>query len=150
MSPAPTDLIGFLAPYPQQVQALALEGRQELLDLLAPVTELHYDATSAVCAGFCYTDNARDNFVNLAVYANHVTLVFAWGVHLADPDGLLKGSGHQVRHLRLMGIETLRDPGVVDLIRQAANNATRMSGEFKPATIVKVYSGPKRRPTPQA
>ena len=144
----PTELIEFLAPYPPDVQCLALDARAFLYDLLEPVTELHYDATSAVCAGFCFSDNPSDNFVNIAAFSKHVTLVFAWGVNLIDPERRLKGEGKQVRHIRLQGIETLKDPYVLDLIRQASENGVQRSPSFEPTTIVKVYAGPKRRPNP--
>jgi hypothetical protein len=112
-----------------------------------PVREIHWDATQAVCAGFLYTDKSRDSFVNFATYANHVTLVFQWGVRLSDPEGRLNGSGNQVRHLRLAGMETLRDPYVLDLIREAADLAPRPEGPVEHAIIVKVMQGPKRRPS---
>jgi hypothetical protein len=146
MSNDPTELIEFLAPYPGHVQDLMLDGRKELLGMLWPVNELVYDATSAVCCGFGYSDKTRDVFVNLAAYSGHVTLVFGWGVKLDDPENRLKGEGAQVRHLRLAGIQTLQDPYVVGLIRQAANNAAPPPEPFEPRKIVKVYEGPKRRP----
>ena len=140
------ELVEFLQPYPPEVQRLTLEARKILLEMLSPVVELVYDATNAVCDGFAYTEKMRDSFVNLAVYSDHVTLVFQWGVRLEDPEKRLKGGGNQVRHLRLEGAETLRDPYVVGLIEQAANNAPRPSTEVEPKTLVKVYAGPKRRP----
>lgn len=114
--------------------------------MLSPVSEIFYDANSAVCAGFVYTDSVRDSFVNFAVYSDHVTLIFQWGVNLGDPEGRLKGGGNQVRHIRLVGMETLKDPYVVGLIEQASDQAKRPNGPIKPQTIVKVMKGIKRRP----
>lgn len=147
--PDPTALIEFLAPYPPEVQQLTLKGRELLFAMLAPVSEIFYDANSAVCAGFLYTDSVRDSFVNFAVYSDHVTLIFQWGVNLDDPQGKLKGAGNQVRHIRLDGIETLQDPYVMGLIQQASNQAERPSEPFEPKTIVKVMKGNKRRPSPK-
>lgn len=144
--PGPTALIEFLAPYPPEVQQLTLNGREFLYRMLSPVSEIFYDANSAVCAGFLYTDSVRDSFVNFAVYSDHVTLIFQWGVNLKDPECRLKGGGSQVRHIRLAGMETLRDPYIVGLIEQASDQAKRPSGPFEPQTIVKVMSGNKRRP----
>jgi hypothetical protein len=143
---APTDLVSFLAPYPPEVQRLFLAGRELLLRRLRPVVELHYDATSAVGAGFAYTGDLRGLFVNLAAFADHVTLVFAWGVKLRDREGRLRGGGNQVRHMRLADLRMLRDPYVLDLVDQAAANAPRPDGKVKHAIVVKVYEGPKRRP----
>jgi hypothetical protein len=144
----PVALVSFLAPYPRPVRELFLAGRSLLLDRLAPVVELHYDATSAVCAGFAYTGDLKGAFVNLAAYADHVTLVFAWGAKLSDAEHRLKGEGKQVRHMRLADLEALRDPYVLDLVRQASDAAPRPAGEVRHAIVVKVYEGPKRRPQP--
>jgi hypothetical protein len=148
MMPAmdPIDLVKFLAPYPPEVRKLFLAGRALLLRRLRPVIELHYDATSAVGAGFAYTGNLKGLFVNLAAYADHVTLVFMWGIKLRDPEGRLRGEGKQVRHMRLAGIATLRDPYVLDLVDQASANAPRPVSRVRHDIVVKVYKGPKRRP----
>lgn len=145
----PTELVSFLAPYPASVRDLFLAGRALLLRRLRPVVEMHYDATSAVGAGFAYTGDLKGLFVNLAAFADHVTLVFAWGVKLKDRERRLRGQGNQVRHLRLESLDTLRDPYVLDLVDQAAANAPRPEGKVKSAIIVKVYAGPKRRPRPE-
>ena len=145
---APPELVSFLAPYPAHVRDLFLAGRAFLLRRLRPVVELHYDATSAVGAGFAYTGNLKGLFVNFAAFSDHVTLVFMWGVKLKDREGRLRGDGKQVRHMRLASLDTLRDPYVLDLIDQASANAPRPEGEVKHAILVKVYKGPKRRPKP--
>jgi hypothetical protein len=146
----PVELIEFLAPYPPEVQELALAARLRLLDLLGPISEIFYDAMSAVCSGFTFTGEVRDNFVNLAVYSDHVTLIFPHGAKLEDPLQRLKGTGTQVRHIRLVGLETLADPYVVDLIRKAEAMAPRPAEPVEPRTVVKVMKGPKRRPKPVA
>ena len=146
MAAAPTELVTFLAPYPPEVRKLFLDGRSFLLRRLRPVVELHYDATTAVGAGFSYTGHLKGLFVNFAAFADHVTLVFMWGVKLKDREGRLRGEGNQVRHMRLAGMETLRDPYVLELIDQASANAPRPEGKVKHAIVVKVYKGPKRRP----
>ncbi len=143
----PTELIEFLEPYPGQVVDLALQARLVLLEMYWPVSEIYYDANSAVCSGFTYTGRVSDNFVNLAVYADHVTLIFQKGVHLNDPHGLLKGGGNQVRHIRLAGIETLRQAAVIELLSLAAIQAPGSRGGTEPTVIIKVMKGRKRRPT---
>ncbi len=139
-------LVEFLAPYPEHVRALTLAAREELHTLVGPASDLFFDATQAVCSGFSYTGHPRDNFVNLAVYSDHVTLIFPFGAFLDDPDKRMKGEGKQVRNIRLAGLETLRDPYVVGLIRQCQDRAVRPDAPIEPVQYVKVYEGPKRRP----
>ena len=143
----PTELVEFLSPYPKEVQDLTLGARLRLHEIVGSASDLFFDATSAVCSGLSYTGEPRDNFVNLAVYANHVTLIFPWGVKLNDPENVLRGEGKRVRNIRLKGIETLHDPVVVDLIRQSMDLAARPVAPIEPIKYVKVYNGPKRRPS---
>jgi hypothetical protein len=150
MASAPRELARFLAPYPPEVRRTMREGRARLKARFPLATELLYDATSAVCVGFAYTGDVKGLFVNLAAYPGHVTLVFAWGVKLKDPRGLLRGEGKQVRHLRLAGSEDLGQPDVVALLGQAEANAPRPPAPLAPGRVVKVYAGPKRRPRPKA
>ncbi|MBS1706769.1 MAG: hypothetical protein JST40_12935 [Armatimonadetes bacterium] len=140
-------LVEFLTPYPESVQELAIEARNRLQEIAGPANDLYFDATSAVSAGLSYTGHPRDNFINIAVYSKHVTLIFPFGARLTDPELRLKGEGKQIRNLRLDGIETLNDLYVVDLILQSVQFAARPPEPIAPPTFVKVYSGPKRRPT---
>ena len=145
----PTALIEFLAPYPPEVQELTLQGRLALVEMLPNTSEIFYDANSAVCSGFTYTGKVSGNFVNLAVYADHVTLIFGFGVSLNDPENRLKGGGNLVRHIRLEGMKTLQDTYVIKLIQQASEEAPRPVEPVEPQTIVKVMAGKKRRPGPR-
>lgn len=142
----PDELVEFLAPYPVEIRELTLGARLRLHELVGPASDLFFDATTAVCAGLSFTGEPRDNFINLAVYANHVSLIFPWGVRLDDPEGRLRGEGSQVRNIRLQGLETLHDPYVVGLIEQAAEQAVKPGEPVPPIKYVKVYKGPKRRP----
>jgi hypothetical protein len=142
----PIELVEFLAPYPPHVQETALDARLMLLEQLYPANEIFYDAMSAVCIGLVYTEKVLDCFVNLAVYGDHVTLIFGDGAKLHDPANRLKGTGNKVRHIRIAGLETLGDPYVKGLIAQAALQAAKPQEETAPKVIVKVMNGPKRRP----
>jgi hypothetical protein len=148
MDPRPAALAEFLEPYPLQVQELAFQARIALKEMLPPANEIYYDAMSAVCSGFVFTEKVRDCFVNLAVYSDHVTLIFGYGARLSDPEGRLQGKGNQVRHLRIPTLETLQDPYVIDLVHHAAYQATRPEEPTEPKTIIKTMNGPKRRPKP--
>lgn len=143
-----TKLLEFLAPYPSEVQAVAMAARGTLWKLVEPANEIFWDATQAVCSGFTYTEKTTDCFVNLAVYPKHVTLIFSWGVNLVDSERRLKGEGSRVRNYRLADETTVDDPYVIDLIRQAQAAAKRPPEPMNPITIVKVMNGPKKRPRP--
>jgi len=146
VDPNPPLPAAFLAPYPDAVRETAAAARKILYARFAPVTEIFYDATQAVCLGFTYTDHERDNFINLAVYAKHVSLIFPYGARLDDPEGRLKGEGTRVRHIRLTGANDLDDPYLSGLIAQAHGRAVVPIDPLPETTIVKSMKGPKRRP----
>ncbi len=50
------------------------------------------------------------------VVKNHVTFGFIRGTALADPEGLLEGTGKSVRHVKLRAVEDLKRPALRKLI----------------------------------
>jgi len=148
VDPNPPILAEFLAPYPDAVRETAYTARKILYSRFAPVTEIFYDATQAVCLGFTYTDHERDNFINLAVYAKHVSLIFPYGAQLHDPEGRLKGDGARVRHIRLSSTQDLQDEYLSALIEQSRKSAVIPKDPLPETTIVKSMKGPKKRPMP--
>ena len=55
----------------------------------------------------------------IAPHANHVNLQFADGVDLADPAGLLEGTGKRLRHVKSRTLEDAERPALGELIAQA-------------------------------
>lgn len=52
---------------------------------------------------------------------NHVTFGFHFGTSLPDPQGLLEGTGKNMRHVKLRGVESLEQKGLQELVRSAAH-----------------------------
>ncbi len=148
MLPEPPEFVDFLAPYPEAVQTLARGLRIRMLELLPPCIETVWDATNAVGVAFGFTEKNADHFIHLPVYTKYVNLGFSYGAQLSDPEGRLQGTGSRVRHLRIVALEDLEDPYILDLVRQAHENAAS-SGPVEPKTIIRVMDGPKRRPRPK-
>lgn len=59
------------------------------------------------------------NIAAIAPHAEHVNLQFYKGTSLRDPDGLLEGTGKELRHVKLHQAKDLRTPGVKALVRSA-------------------------------
>jgi hypothetical protein len=51
---------------------------------------------------------------------NHVTFGFHFGASLPDPEGLLEGTGKNIRHVKLLTAEDLKQKGIRQLVRAAA------------------------------
>ena len=51
---------------------------------------------------------------------NHVTFGFHFGTSLSDPEGLLEGTGKNMRHVKLRDVQSLEQEGLRELVRSAA------------------------------
>ena len=71
--------------------------------------------------------------VYIKAFTNHVNFGFWRGVELADEAGILEGSGQKMRHIKLTGVQDIRERAFQDLIHQAValnhseGSATRAS-----------------------
>jgi hypothetical protein len=66
------------------------------------------------------TFEAPDPFCFYMVGKNHVTFGFHYGTSLQDPQGLLEGTGKNLRHVKLRGLEDLTRKGLKRLVLAAA------------------------------
>ena len=138
---------GFLDRYAPPIAALAREVLKKMEARLPGATELVYDNYNALVIGFGPTDRPSDCPFSIAVYARWVNLYFLDGVQLEDPDGLLKGSGSRVRHIRLAGADDLDHAGVQALIARALDLADPpMPPRSIRRKIVIRSVSPRRRP----
>src|SRR6266478_4636433 len=99
--PPPSELKTFLKPFDREIQQLALALRALVLAEMAPCYENIYDAYSAVAIGYGTSDRLGDGVFHIAVYSKHVNLGFNDGAALADPKGILEGTGNRIRHLTI-------------------------------------------------
>ncbi len=84
------------------------------------------------------TFEAEDPFCFYMVGKNHVTFGFHYGTSLEDPQGLLEGTGKNIRHVKLRSLEDLEQKGVKQLVQTAARFKGKppmrgMSGKSKAA-----------------
>jgi hypothetical protein len=119
MDDAETRLEGFIARFSDSVAGQARAAIAAMRALLPGAVILVYDNYNALAVGFGATEKQSGLVFSIAVYPRWVSLFFARGVQLADPDGLLKGEGSRVRHIVLEGTATLDEPGVRALMHQA-------------------------------
>jgi len=70
----------------------------------------------------------------------HVTFIFLRGAALADPEGLLEGTGKSVRHVKVRTVADVKRPALKKLIAEAAKLNKR-----KPVKGMKVDMDKRRR-----
>src|SRR5262245_59090891 len=106
----------FMARYSPEVAALARAALDKLRERLPGAIEMVYDNYNALVVGFGPTDRPSEAVLSIALYPRWVTLFFLHGAKFPDPQRRLKGSGKQVRQIRLEDETTLDEPAVRALI----------------------------------
>jgi hypothetical protein len=123
-APSPEKQIaGFMARYEPGVVRVAKGARTRLRALLPGAVEIVYDNYNALAIGFGPSERASEAIVSIALYPRWVSLFLLRGKGLPDPEGLLRGSGKQVRHIVLEEAAVLDRAPVKALIRAAVATA---------------------------
>lgn len=137
------ELNKFLLPYPDKVKAATLWLREFIWELYPGSNELIYvDALSVAC-GFSPTDRAGDKFCGLAVHKNYVNFGLNKGAAVADPDGILSGTG-MYRFIRVTEVKDFPAGYIKQLLAEAYRNSVNNMKKAGPAsegkTIIKSVS----------
>lgn len=117
-SPA-RQLDGFIARFPPPIAKLTKAVIKKMRERLPGAVELIYDKANALAIGFGPDERASHSINSIAVYSNWINLYFFEGDSLPDPEGLLKGSGSMVRHIRITTAADLDQPAVKALMAAA-------------------------------
>ncbi|MBV9264907.1 MAG: DUF1801 domain-containing protein, partial [Acidobacteriaceae bacterium] len=140
-----------LQPYAEAIQKLVLAARKRILEAAPEASEFVYEVYT-IADHFTFTERPSDAFVFTSTNANWVNLGFNFGSMLPDPDGLLRGEGKWIRHVRIAHATDLDAPGVRQLVIAAISQAERPQVKtVKPSTTIhwarsaKTPSGSKRR-----
>jgi hypothetical protein len=146
MDEATRELDGFIDKFTPQVAALTRSLLARMKARIPGAVMPVYDNYNALAIGFGAGDRVQDVILSLAVMPRWVTLCFMWGVHLADPDGLLRGDGSRVRHVRLLTDDALDDPRIDALIADALDKADRPIDSAQPHRLVIKMVSARQRP----
>jgi hypothetical protein len=112
-----------IAKYSPEVRAVAEAALDRMRARLPGAIETVYDNYNALAIAFGPTDRRSDVVCSITLYPRWVSLFFARGANLPDPQKLLKGGGTTVRHIVLEDASILDRPAVRGLIAQALKAA---------------------------
>ena len=119
MRTAETQLRAFIAKFGAGDQRLIRAVRAAMRKRLPTANELVWDNYNFFVIGYSPTERPTDSVFSIAARANGVSVFFIQGAKLADPKGLLLGSGKQTRFIRIESAAQLTHPDVEALIKQA-------------------------------
>jgi len=146
-APSPeSQLTEFIAKYSPEIGDQAQAVLARMRKLVPGAIELVYDNYNALAIGFGPNERASDAIFSIALYPRWINLFFFPGFNLPDPDHLLQGSGTAVRRIQLEGVETLNNPAVRALIKEALARAEPpINPKAKGRLVIKSISA-KQRP----
>ncbi len=152
-SPSPErQLAGFIAKYAPDVAREARASRRKMQTRVAGAVEMVYDNYNGLVIG--YSPNERPSDAVFSLVANPggwITLCFLEGVHLSDPDKLLRGSGNRVRHIRLRTAADLDRPAIRALMNEAMAEADpRFDAKARRKLVIRSVSAKQRLRRPEA
>ena len=105
------DLDLYLSAYNDDMSSLARDLRNRILELVPELDELikwknlFYEKNGFVCA--------------IVLHKDHVNLEFARGTELADPDGILEGTGKNMRHVKIVKSDEIVSEKLRNMILEA-------------------------------
>ena len=108
-----------IARQPPEMRQLTTAVLARLRPRFPGAIEMVYDKANTLVIGFCPDERASNVITSMAVYRKWINLYFFEGDAMPDPEGLLKGSGAMVRHVRITSAEELDRPAVKALISEA-------------------------------
>lgn len=140
-----------LEPFNNEIISLAIQLRDIIKEETKPSTELVGDSTISLNFGYGFTEKAWDCFCAIIVYSKHINISFPSGAFLSDPNGLLKGTGKKIRHIRISNLSDIKTPDVMGLLLEARNRSIDLLSDSliesdNIRTIIKPISGIKKRP----
>lgn len=95
-----------------ELGALGRPWFERMRDCGSDVRELIHDGHPTACVG-----DAAFGYVNAFTF--HVNVGFFLGSELADPTGLLEGTGKRMRHVKLRPGEAVSEKALAELVRAA-------------------------------
>lgn len=137
----------FIARFSPPMAKLTRAVLKTMRDRLPGAVEMVYDKSNSLVIGFCPDERASNVINSIAVHTNWINLYFFEGDSLPDPEGILKGTGTMVRHVRITNAVDLERPAVKALMAEALRRADPpLDRKAKRRIIIKQVSAPRSKP----
>ena len=115
----------FLTPYSPMIQALALQLRALIREVM-PETIEQLDLPAHLI-GYGLDRTYKGLICGITLHTAHINLMFARGTELPDPENLLVGTGKRARHVTIRQEADLERPGVRRLLIAALQQHQQVS-----------------------
>ena len=106
------EVIGESSP---EVQAIASRLRQLIIDIYPQVIEVPWPKQGIAGYGVG-PKKMSEHFCYIGTQSNRVNLGFFYGADLSDQEGLLEGTGKNLRHVKVKSMEQAKSSFIRELI----------------------------------
>ena len=113
-------LNAFLLSYPADIALVACQAIDLIRSVLPDAIEMLDPSANLVAYG---SDRSYKGLIcGVTLHKSHINIMFADGVNLPDPDGLLIGTGKKARHIKMSNLHDLNHPAIRTLLQSALKN----------------------------
>ena len=102
----------------QELGSICIALRKAIIELHPEFVEVCWQKQKIVSYGLG-PKKMSEHYTYLGLYKAHVNLGFYYGASLSDPEGLLEGTGKNLRHIKIKTVEEAANPQIISLIGQA-------------------------------
>jgi hypothetical protein len=100
------------------VTGIAEQLRVLIIELYPDVVEVPWPKQKIIGYGVG-PKKMSEQYCYIGAFKRHVNLGFYYGAILPDPQGLLEGTGKNLRHIKVNTLEAVDQPAVRDMLRAA-------------------------------
>jgi hypothetical protein len=113
-----------------QVEAIARQLRASIIEIYPDVVEVPWPNQKIIGYGVG-PKKMSEHFCYIAAQREYVNLGFYYGAVLPDPEGLLEGTGKNLRHIKVREVVEVAQPAIRKMIEVSLDERQQMLGLAK-------------------
>ena len=111
----------------RQVKEIAERLRALIIEVYPEVVEVPWPKQKIVGYGVG-PKKMSEHFCYIGAFKKHVNLGFYYGADLPDPQGLLEGTGKNLRHIKVKNLEEGEQPALRDILQASLDERKESLG----------------------
>ena len=110
-----------------QVEEMARQLRKLIIEIYPDVVEVPWPTQKIIGYGVG-PKKMSEHFCYIAAQSKYVNLGFYYGAVLPDPEGLLEGTGKNLRHIKVREVGMVTQPALREMIEASLDERKKMLG----------------------